>query len=175
MLKKRDPLRKGFEVLYTVRLLKSRINRVQNKISERINELSKRMLDLEAKNEKYLAKRYAEEIAKLKGLSRRIDVLHYVVDKVDLAVQHAIVLKEFQVLSKELGILLKDITKLPETRIPDVSILFADLDEMIRELSDITGVTSTDALTYTNPSSSEVKTILSEAREMLRRSLEPES
>ncbi|MEM4481811.1 MAG: hypothetical protein QXK88_03045 [Desulfurococcaceae archaeon] len=175
MLRKKDPLRKGFELLYTTRLLKTRVSRVQSRLNDRIGELSKRMLDLEARGEGYLAKRYAEEIAKLKELSRRMDTLLLVVDKVDLAIQHALVLKEFNSLSRELAVLLKDVTKLPESHMPDVGILFADLEESVRELSSLTGTWSTGTLNHAHPSDTEVKAILAEAREILRKNLEPGS
>lgn len=175
MLKKKDPLRKGVEVLYSLRLIKDRVSRLQSKIDERAEELAKRLIDLESRGESYLAKRYAEEIAKLRELSRRLATLLLVVDKVDLAVQHAIVLREFNLIATELKDIVKDISKLPETKLPDLGVLFAELEESVRELSEISTPSYGSELNYSPPSSSEVKAILEEARDVLRKKLEPVS
>lgn len=125
------------------------------------------------KGEKYLAARYAEEIARLKDLSQRFSLIMFILDKVDLAIQHSIMRNEFQVLAEELKDLVKEVVKLPEARIPDVSVLFADLEASVRELSEVS--MSEYSLTYNPPSNSEVKAILEEAKEVLRKKLEPAS
>jgi division protein CdvB (Snf7/Vps24/ESCRT-III family) len=171
--RKKDPLRKGFELLRDVRILKDRVSKIQSRIDERAEELSKKLVDLQMKGEKYLAARYAEEIARLKDLSQRFSLIMFILDKVDLAIQHSIMRNEFQVLAEELKDLVKEVVKLPEARIPDVSVLFADLEASVRELSEVS--MSEYSLTYNPPSNSEVKAILEEAKEVLRKKLEPAS
>lgn len=172
--RKKDPLRKGFELLRDVRVLKDRVSRIQNRIDERAEELNKKLVDLQMKGEQYLATRYAEEIARLKELSQRFSLIMFILDKIDLAIQQAIMRHEFSVLASELKDLVKDVTKLPETRIPDVSLLFADLEASVRELSEIS-MSEYASISYNPPSSSEVKAILEEAKEELRKKLEPAS
>jgi len=99
--------------------------------------LTKKLVELQMKGDNYLSRRYAEEIANLKNLSKRLAVLMFILDKVDLAVQHAIVRYEFNTLATELSSLIREVGKLPETKIPDLGVLFADLEENIRELSDM--------------------------------------
>ena len=171
--RRKDPLRKGFELLRDVRILKDRVSKIQSRIDERAEELSKKLVDLQMKGEKYLAARYAEEIARLKDLSQRFSLIMFILDKVDLAIQHSIMRNEFQVLAEELKDLVKEVVKLPEARIPDVSVLFADLEASVRELSEVS--MSEYSLTYNPPSNSEVKAILEEAKEVLRKKLEPAS
>lgn len=170
MFKKKDPLRKGFEILRDIRVLKDRINRIQSRIDDRTEELSKKLVDLQVKGEKYLATRYAEEIARLKDLSNRLSVVLLVLDKMDIAVQHAIVRNELNMLASELKDIMKEVSRLPETRLPDIGIIFADLESNIRELTELT---ITSSLTYNPPSDSDIKAVLNEAREMLKKSLEP--
>ncbi|MEM4717936.1 MAG: hypothetical protein QXE81_04150 [Desulfurococcaceae archaeon] len=170
MFKKKDPLRKGFEILRDIRALKDRIIRIQSRIDDRTEELSKKLVDLQIKGEKYLAVRYAEEIARLKDLSNRLSVVLLVLDKMDIAVQHAIVKNELNMLASELKDIMKEVSRLPETRLPDLNIIFADLESDVRELSEIT---LTSSLTYNPPSDSDIKAILNEARETLKKSLEP--
>lgn len=175
MFRKKDPLRKSFEVLYSIRLIKDRVSKLQNRIDERAGELAKRLTELESRGESYLAKRYAEEIAKLRDLSRKLATLLLIVDKVDLALQHAIVFREFNLIATELKDLFKDLANLPETKLPDLSILFLELEESVRELSEISATSYGSTLSYSPPGSSEVKAIIEEAREALRKRLEPAS
>lgn len=170
MFKKKDPLRKGFEILRDIRVLKDRINRIQSRIDDRTEELSKKLVDLQVKGEKYLATRYAEEIVRLKDLSNRLSIVLLVLDKMDIAVQHAIVRNELNMLASELKDIMKEVSRLPETRLPDIGIIFADLESNIRELTELT---ITSSLTYNPPSDSDIKAVLNEAREMLKKSLEP--
>ena len=166
-------MKKTFETLYTVRLLKNRVSTTQNKIDERVDELTKRLLNLQARGENYLAKRYAEEVAKLKNLSRRLEVLSLVIEKIDVALQYAIVYKEFANLSRELKELFNDISKLPETKIPELNLLFAELLENAKELSGTMERNGTFSLEYSPVSNSEVSKILEEAKVILKQKLEP--
>jgi len=173
LFRRKDPLRKSIELLYSVRLIKDRISRLQSRVDERVDELSKRLISLESRGETYLAKRYAEEIARLRGLSRRLSTLLLVVDKVDIALQHAIVLREFKLIAAELTDIVKGVSKLPETKLPDLAILFAELEEGVRELSEISASGYGGLPSYSPPSSSEVKAVLEEAKEVLKKQLEP--
>lgn len=172
MFKKKDPLRKGYEILRDIRLLKDRISRIQNKIDERAKQLADRLVELQMRGDKYIANRYAEEIARLRDLSNRLSVVLFVLDKMDLAVQHAIVRNELGTLAVELRGVMRDIMSLPESKIPEVSIIFAELDSDVRELSEIT---ASPISTYNPPSNSEIRAILEEAKETLRKRLEPAS
>lgn len=173
MLRKKDPLRKGFETLASLRMLKDRVSRIQGRIDERVAELSKRLIDLQARGEAYLARRYAEEIARLKDLSSRLGDLVLIIEKIDLAIQHAIVMKEFSDLANELQVLLRDMSRLPETRLPDISVIFADLEQSVRELSELTRSGYSGSMNYSVMTGSDVRVILEEAKEILRKRLEP--
>jgi division protein CdvB (Snf7/Vps24/ESCRT-III family) len=167
-----DPMRKAVETLYLIRVTRDKLSRMASRIEERKAELTRRMVDLEAKGEKYLAKKYAEEIARLHELLKRLSALQLVIEKMDLAVQHAIVMRDLTTLSLELTALMKDVSKLPEARIPDLAVMFSELEATARELSEVAFSGAT--LSYSPPSSSEVSKILEEAREVLKKSLMPE-
>lgn len=172
MFKRNDPLRKAFETLYTVRLFRDRVSRLYNRLDERKNELRARMLLLESRGESYLAKRYAEETVKLEGLLKNLATIQLVLDKVDIALQHAIVIREFNTLVLELKPLIEDLSKLPLIKnVPEMGLLLADLEESVRELAELQ--TSPPSITYSAPSTSEVKAVLEEAREALKKRLEP--
>ncbi|WP_048078643.1 hypothetical protein [Desulfurococcus mucosus] len=169
----RDPLRKALEALYHVRLLRDRIDTLYNRISERREALFERLTDLESKGERYLAKRYAEEISKLDKLLSRLAAVQLVVEKVDLALQYAINMREFSGVASEVSSLVKDLSKLPELNIPDLNLAFAELQVSIRELSEASGPGALD-LSYSPPGGSDVKRILEEAREVVKKRLENE-
>jgi len=172
VFKRNDPLRKAFETLYTVRLFRDRVSRLCNRLDERKNELRARMLLLESRGESYLAKRYAEETVKLEGLLKNLATIQLVLDKVDIALQHAIVMREFNTLVLELKPLIEDLSKLPIIKsVPEMSLLLADLEESVRELAELQ--TSPTSITYSIPTTSEVKAVLEEAREALKKRLEP--
>lgn len=173
MFKKKDPLRKGYEILRDIRLLKDRVSRIQNKVDERASQLADRLVELQMRGDKYLSTKYAEEIARLKELSSRLSVVLFVLDKMDLAVQHAIIRNELGALAVELRGILRDVMNLPESRLPDVSIIFEELYSDVRELSEITAPSLT--ISYNPSSNSEIKAILEEAKEALRKRLEPAS
>jgi len=172
VFKRDDPLKKAFETLYTVRLFRDRVSRLYNRLDERRSELKARMLLLESKGESYLAKRYAEETVKLEGLLKNLATIQLVLDKVDIALQHSIVMREFNTLVLELKPLIEELSKLPIIRnIPEMGLLLADLEESVRELADLQ--TSPPNITYSVPTTSEVKAVLEEAREALKKKLEP--
>lgn len=175
LFKRKTPLRKGYEVLVSLRVFRDRVNRIQGRIEERISELSKRLIDLQSRGDTYLARRYAEEIARLKNLAERLSALATILDKVDFAVQRAIMMDEFRELSTELLELLRDMSKLPEIRLPEVSVLFADLEHGVRELVEVTRSSYIDPVKYDIHTDSDVKAVLEEAKDILRKKLEPVS
>lgn len=171
MLRKADPLRKAVETLYVVRLLRDRVSRIISRIEERKAELTRRAVELETTGERYLAKRYAEEAARLGEFLKRLSTVQLVLEKVDLAIQHAVVMRDLANLSVELSQLLRDVSRLPEMRIPDLGVMFAELESCVKELSALT-IAQGISLSYNPPSSSEVSKILEEAREILKKNLE---
>jgi len=172
VFKRKEPLRRAFEALYTTRLFRDRVSRLYNRLEERRNELKNRMVMFELRGETYLAKRYAEEIAKLDSLLKNLAAIQLVLEKIDTALQHAIVVREFSTLVEELKPILQELSELPLIRsIPDMGLLLADLEESVRELAELQ--TAPPSLTTSSPSTSEIKTILEEAREVLRKKLEP--
>ncbi|MEM4977142.1 MAG: hypothetical protein QXT64_07455, partial [Desulfurococcaceae archaeon] len=109
---------------------------------------------------------------RLNELLKRLATMQLVLEKIDLAIQHAVVMRDLANLSAELNQLLKDLSRLPETRIPDISVMFAELEESVRELSELVSSRSLDTSYSYTPSSSEVVKILEEAKELLRKNLE---
>ncbi|MEM4748638.1 MAG: hypothetical protein QXS26_02040, partial [Thermosphaera sp.] len=116
--KPRDPLKNAIETLYKVRLLGNRLEVLVDRISERRNALFERMVDLQSRNEKYLSKKYAEEIARLDKLISRLTTIKLVVEKIDLSLQYAINMREFNDLSKELTSIVGELKRLPEANLP---------------------------------------------------------
>jgi division protein CdvB (Snf7/Vps24/ESCRT-III family) len=172
LFKRKEPLRKAFEALYTVRVFRDRVKRLYSRLDERKNELKNRMAMLEVRGETYLAKRYAEEIVKLEGLLRSLSSIQLVLEKVDTALQHAIVVKEFSALVEELKPILQDLSQQSVIKsIPEMGLLLADLEESVRELADLQ--MSPPSVEAGVQSSSEIKAVLEEAKEILRKKLEP--
>jgi len=172
LFKRKEPLRKAFEALYTVRVFRDRVKRLYSRLDERKNELKNRMAMLELRGETYLAKRYAEEIVKLEGLLRSLSSIQLVLEKVDTALQHAIVVKEFSALVEELKPILQDLSQQSVIKsIPEMGLLLADLEESVRELADLQ--MSPPSVEAGVQSNSEIKAVLEEAKEILRKKLEP--
>ncbi|MEM0035762.1 MAG: hypothetical protein QXP97_07105 [Desulfurococcus sp.] len=170
----RDPLRKALETLYHVRLLRNKIDILYNRVSERRDVLFEKLTDLESKGEKYLAKRYAEEIAKLDKLLARLAAVQLILEKIDLALQYAINMREFSGLASEINNLVKDMSKIPELNIPDLNLVFIELQASARELSEASEANSVVDINYSIPEGSDVKRILEEAKEVMKKKLENE-
>jgi len=170
----RDPLRKALETLYHTRSLRNRIDMLYNRISERREVLFERLTDLQARGEKYLAKRYAEEISKLDKLLSRLAAVQLVLEKIDLALQYAINMREFSGFASEINNLVKELSRVPELNIPDLNLVFIELQSSARELSEISEVGSTVNIDYTVSGDSDVKRILEEAKEIMKKRLENE-
>ncbi|MEM4879638.1 MAG: hypothetical protein QXU22_02095, partial [Desulfurococcaceae archaeon] len=138
MFKRRvDPLKKSVETLYYLRLMRDKITSIHDRISERRNMLYEKLVELEEKGERYLARRYAEEIVKLDKLLHRLALLRLITEKIDLALQYAIVTRDFNQLVSELKPLIRDLSKLPELNIPDIGMVFAELESSLRELGEM--------------------------------------
>lgn len=172
VFKRKEPLRKAFEALYTTRLFRDRVSRLYSRLEERKSELKNRMTALELRGEVYLAKRYAEEIAKLESLLKNLANIQLVLEKIDTALQHAIVAREFTTLVEGLKPILRELSELPVIRsVPDMGLLLADLEESVRELAELQ--LSPPSFTVNQPGTSEIRGILEEAYEALRKKLEP--
>jgi division protein CdvB (Snf7/Vps24/ESCRT-III family) len=172
LFKRKEPLKKAFEALYTVRLFRDRVKRLYSRLDERKNELKNRMAVLELRGEAYLAKRYAEEIVKLDGLLKSLSSLQLVLEKIDTALQHAIIVREFSALVEDLRPILQDLSQQSIIKsIPEMGLLLADLEESVRELADLQ--VAPPSFEVAVQSNSEIKAVLEEAKNILRKKLEP--
>jgi len=170
--KPRDPLRNAIETLYKVRLLGNRLESLVDRITERRNALFERMVELQSRNEKYLSKKYAEEIARLDKLASRLTIIRLVVEKIDLSLQYAINMREFNDLSKELTSLVSELKKLPESNLPELNMIMMGLEESVREMAEISHGGGGGISFKVDGSSQDVRRILEEAREVMKKKLE---
>jgi len=170
--KPRDPLRNAIETLYRVRLLGNRLESLVDRITERRNALFERMVELQSRNEKYLSKKYAEEIARLDKLASRLTTIRLVVEKIDLSLQYAINMREFNDLSKELTSLVSDLKRLPESNLPELNMIMMGLEESVREMAEISHGGGGDISLNVDGSYQDVRRILEEAREVMKKKLE---
>ncbi len=167
------------ETLYAIYNVKQGINRIET-LMDRISSRRRRMLEmtaqLEVKGETFLAKRYASEIAKLDKIYARLADLKLVLEKIVLSLEYALTIHNFRGIAREVLKITNELKKLPEATIPDIGLLFANLESTLRNLEDST---------YTLPdigSSMNMDTILdgdservlTEAREILKKKLESE-
>jgi len=165
-------LRNAIETLYRVRLLGNRLESLVDRITERRNALFERMVELQSRNEKYLSKKYAEEIARLDKLASRLTTIRLVVEKIDLSLQYAINMREFNDLSKELTSLVSELKKLPESNLPELNMIMMGLEESVREMTEISHGGGGGISFNVDGSSQDVWRILEEAREVMRKKLE---
>ncbi|MCY0867723.1 MAG: hypothetical protein OWQ48_00610 [Desulfurococcus sp.] len=172
--RKRDPLRVSLEMLHKVRVLRDRIDVLYNRVEERRKALFERLVDLESKGEKYLAKKYAEEVSKLDKLLSRLSLVQLVLEKVDLALQYSINMRKFAELASEVNGLVKDLSKMPEFNIPDLSMVFVEFEGLVKELEDASRTGSPVSLEYSPPLDGDVKKILEEARAIVKERLTDE-
>jgi division protein CdvB (Snf7/Vps24/ESCRT-III family) len=170
--KPRDPLRNAIETLYKVRLLGNRLESLVDRITERRNALFERMVELQSRNEKYLSKKYAEEIARLDKLASRLTTIRLVVEKIDLSLQYAINMREFNDLSKELTSLVSELKKLPESNLPELNMIMMGLEESVREMAEISHGGGGGISFNVDGSSQDVRRILEVAREVMKKKLE---
>jgi len=165
-------LRNAIETLYKVRLLGNRLESLVDRITERRNALFERMVELQSRNEKYLSKKYAEEIARLDKLASRLTTIRLVVEKIDLSLQYAINMREFNDLSKELTSLVSDLKRLPESNLPELNMIMMGLEESVREMAEISHGGGGDISLNVDGSYQDVRRILEEAREVMKKKLE---
>jgi division protein CdvB (Snf7/Vps24/ESCRT-III family) len=170
--KPRDPLRNAIETLYKVRLLGNRLESLVDRITERRSALFERMVELQSRNEKYLSKKYAEEIARLDKLASRLTTIRLVVEKIDLSLQYAINMREFNDLSKELTSLVSELKKLPESNLPELNMIMMGLEESVREMAEISHGGGGGISFNVDGGSQDVRRILEEAREVMKKKLE---
>jgi division protein CdvB (Snf7/Vps24/ESCRT-III family) len=168
--KKRDPFKDAVYALYSAKQARSRIELLMDKISSRRRRLLEMAAELELRGQKYLAKRYAQEIAKLDGIYSRLGSLNLILEKISVSLEYSITLRNFKSIAHEVLALTGQIRKLPESTIPDLSMSLANLEYSLRSIED-TGGDIVDMGNYEPATSSDVEKILAEAREILKRRL----
>lgn len=173
--RRKDPLRTAIQALYRVRVLRQKIDVLVNRLRDRREMLFQKLMEYEAKGEKYLAKAYAAEISNLDKLTARLDAVLLLLDKIDLAMQFAIHMREFNEISGEVLELVKKISSLPEiSGIPELNFEMVQLESAVRELAS-TSYAPEIQLSYSAPFDSEARKVLEEAREIAKRKLELEA
>ncbi|AFK51784.1 hypothetical protein TCELL_1362 [Thermogladius calderae 1633] len=172
--KKVDPLKSALTALYNVRASIQRLDSLIDRISSRRSKLMDMAVDLQARGETFLAKRYAEEIAKLDKMRSRLEVLKLVLEKVSLSIDLAITMRDFKLIADEVSSIVSEIKKIPESRMPDLAVYFAELDSSIRELASA-DIDVGPPLSYDTTETPDVRRVLEEARSLLKTKLESEN
>jgi len=172
--KKVDPLKSALTALYNVRASIQRLDALIDRINSRRSKLMDMAVELQARGETYLAKRYAEEIAKLDRMRSRLEVLKLVLEKVSLSIDLAITMRDFKLIADEVSSIVGEIKKIPESKISDLAVYFAELEVSIRELAS-TNLETGPPLQLDTTETPDVRKVLEEARSLLKTKLENEN
>lgn len=168
--RKKDPYKEAIYALYNARQALGKIELLMDRISNRRRRMLEMAAELEMRGQKFLAKRYAQEIAKLNMMYTRLSNLHLVLEKIAVSLEYALTIRNFKEIAHEILSLTKEIKRLPESTIPDISLSLANLEYALRSLEDM-DPSMIDLVAYEPGSSSEVEKILEEAREILGKKL----
>ncbi|MEZ0393844.1 MAG: hypothetical protein ABWK00_02180 [Desulfurococcaceae archaeon] len=172
--RKVDPLRTALVALYNVRASMQRLDELIDRVESRRNKLMDMVVELQARGETYLAKKYASEVAKLDGIRSRLSTLRLVLEKVSLALDMAISMKEFREAAKMIAEIASELRKLPEANVPDIGVYLAEFDAAIRELA--SSEYTVPDVDYRGGALDEgAAKVLEEARAILRAKLESQS
>ncbi len=167
--RKIDPYREGIQALYSVKLGMSKIEALLDRIKNRRHRMMEVAAELQMRGETFLAKKYAEEIAKLDKISARLQMIHLVLEKVALSLEYAMTVHNFQGIAKEVLEITRDLKKLPESTIPDMGLMLYNLEESLKAIAN-SGANAPDySLIDMSPSTDEnTEKILKEAKEILK-------
>ncbi len=171
--KKKDPFKETVYAIYNARQASMRIEMLMDRIRSRRRRLLEMAAELDMRGQKYLAKRYAQEIAKLDKMYARLSNLHLVMEKISASLEYALTMRNFSVIARDVLGLTEDIKKLPESTIPDIGLSLTQLEYSLRSIADQASI-SMDVVDYEPASSSEVEKILEEARLIVNRKLVPD-
>ena len=171
--KKKDPFKETVYAIYNARQASMRIEMLMDRIRSRRRRLLEMVAELDMRGQKYLAKRYAQEIAKLDKMYARLSNLHLVMEKISASLEYALTMRNFSVIARDVLGLTEDIKKLPESTIPDIGLSLTQLEYSLRSIADQASI-SMDVVDYEPASSSEVEKILEEARLIVNRKLVPD-
>ncbi len=171
--KKKDPFKETVYAIYNARQASMRIEMLMDRIRSRRRRLLEMAAELDMRGQKYLAKRYAQEIAKLDKMYARLSNLHLVMEKISASLEYALTMRNFSVIARDVLGLTEDIKKLPESTIPDIGLSLTQLEYSLRSVADQASI-SMDVVDYEPASSSEVEKILEEARLIVNRKLVPD-
>ncbi len=171
--KKKDPFKETIYAIYNARQASMRIEMLMDRIRNRRRRLLEMAAELDMRGQKYLAKRYAQEIAKLDKMYARLSNLHLVMEKISASLEYALTMRNFSVIAKDVLGLTEDIKRLPESTIPDIGLSLTQLEYSLRSIADQATI-SMDVVDYEPASSSEVEKILEEARLIVNRKLVPD-
>lgn len=173
--RKKDPLRTAIQALYRIRTLRQKIDVLVNRLRDRREMLFQKLMEYEARGDKYLAKAYAAEISNLDKLTARLDAVLLLLDKIDLAMQFAIHMRDFREISGEILDVVKKISSLPEiSGIPELNFEMIQLEGAVRDLASSEYVPDLQ-VSYTASFDSEARKVLEEAKEIAKKKLELEA
>ncbi len=171
--KKKDPVKETLYAIYHAREAGMRIELLMDKIRGRRRKLLEMAAELDARGQSYLAKKYAQEIAKLDKIYARLSDLRLVLEKISTSLEYALTIRNFKVIARDVLGITSEIRKLPETTIPDIGLSITQLEYNLRNLEDM-DLGIVDIGGYDVPSSTDVEKILEEARLIVHRKLVPE-
>ncbi len=168
--RKKDPYKETIYALYNAKQALGKIELLMDRISNRRRRMLEMTAELEMRGQKYLAKRYAQEIVKLDKIYTRLSNLHLVLEKIAVSLEYALTIRNFKGIAHEVLSITSEIKRLPESTIPDISLSLTNLEYALRSLEDM-DLSMIDMMAYEPGSSSEVEKILEEAREILGKKL----
>ncbi|MET1159764.1 MAG: hypothetical protein ABWW65_02275 [Thermoprotei archaeon] len=169
-----DPVRETLYALYHVKQGISRIEALMDRIMNRRKKLLEVAAKLEARGETFLAKKYAVEISKLDKIYARLADLRLVLEKISTSLEYALSLRNFKEVSENILEILNDVKKLPESTIPEIGLVIANLEHYLRNIEESSISMPEMASVFELPSDNETEKILSEAREIVKKRLEAE-
>lgn len=172
--KKIDPIKETIRAKYSVQQGIRRLEVLMDKIMTRRRKMLDIAAQLEARGETFLAKKYAAEIAKLDKIHNRLANYKLVLEKIDISLEYTLIVKKFHATAHAISELLSELKKLPETTIPEIGLMLAELEHSIKNLEETENVipdfSNLDYLDYA--SSHEIDKIIEEARAILKEKLE---
>lgn len=172
--RKVNPYKETLYAIYNVKQGMSRIEALMDRIKSRRHRMLEIAAQLEMRGETFLAKKYASEIAKLDKIHSRLADLRLVLEKIVLSLEYAMTIHNFKGIAKEVLNLTNELKKLPEATIPDIGLLFANLESTLRNLEMSSYEVPDIGSSFIVEDYTDSEKILMEAREIIKKKLETE-
>jgi len=171
--RKQNTIRKTIMALASVKRSINRLDVLMDKITTRRTKLLEMAVQLEARGETFLARKYASEAARLDSLYSKLAGLKLVLEKIAISLEYALSMNTFNEIASNIVGIVSELKKLPEASIPEVGLMLTDIEYAVRELEEAR-LTPDYTIELSSPTGQDVEKILEEAREIVRKRLELE-